>query len=132
MVQKQEIASRLWLIICLAGLLLALSIWFSLLIKGKNKALNQQREEIEKLIVKQEEVIEIRTNELLSSKKAISRYTFLNSHEIRTPLSKVLSIINLSNQEDLGGDAFFKSLKISAEELEVAIREISNELNKGS
>lgn len=131
-VQKQEIASRLWLIIILIGLLLAMSIWFSFSIKRKNEVLNKQREKIDKLIIRQKETIETRTTELLSSKNAISRYAFLNSHELRAPLSKVLSIINLSDQEDIGGDAFFKSLKISAEELEVAIREISNELNKGS
>lgn len=130
--EKQEMASRLWLIISFVGLLITLSILFSFSLKRKNKSLKNQRLKIDKLMVMQEEVIELRTSELLSSKNTISRYAFHNTHELRAPLSKIQGIINFSNKEDIGGEDFFRSLKVSAEELELAIREISSALHKKS
>lgn len=127
--EKQE-TFRLLLIIIFTILLLAVSIGFLLAINQKNKALNIQRKKIQELIALQEETIENRTSELLSTKNIISRYAFLNSHELRGPLARILSLIYLSEKQDIDQAKFISTLKESANELEEAVRKIGNELDK--
>ncbi len=122
--------SLLIMIILFILLIMGVIVRAYVLIKRKNKILNKQQNEIEKLTIRQKEIIEMRTAELLSTKDVISRYAFLNSHELRAPLARILGVIHLSDKQDLDQDTFIKSLKISAEELEVAVSKISDELNR--
>ncbi|MEM9856923.1 MAG: tetratricopeptide repeat protein [Bacteroidota bacterium] len=127
---KQTAQFRLLTILVFVAIILIVTLWYYRQIKIKNSILNKQRQEIQELNRQQQDIIEMRTAELLSTKDLISRYAFLNSHELRAPLARILGIIHLSDKKGLDEDTFIKSLKDSAHELDEAVRKISDELNK--
>lgn len=128
--QKQLAQWRLTIVLIFIGIILIITLWYFKSLKKKNQVLERQRQEIEAFNEKQKEIIEMRTTELLSTKNIISRYAFLNSHELRGPLARILGMIHLSDKQEIDQDTFIKSLKLSAQELESAVRKISDELNK--
>lgn len=128
--KKQLDQSRLIIILLFTSVVLLVIFWYFVLLKRKNNALQKQQQEIEQRTLGQQEVIEMRTAELLSTKDVISHYAFLNSHELRAPLAKILGIVYLSDQMNVQENTFIKSLKTSAKELEEAVKKINKELTK--
>jgi tetratricopeptide (TPR) repeat protein len=130
--QKQLAQWRLIFVLIFIGIILLITLGYFLSSKKKNQVLESQRQEIEVLNAKQNEIIQMRTTELLSSKDIISRYAFLNSHELRGPLARILGMIHLSDSEAMDQETFIKLLKTSATELDEAVRKIGKELNENS
>lgn len=128
----QEQRSQFQLIIFLSSLVLILLVvvWFLLSFHKKNKALLQQQESLQALLHSQKAIIEEKTKAIISSKKAISDYSFLNSHELRAPLAKILSITYLFDEIKTQKEFLFDALKSSAKELEKAAEKIMEELPK--
>lgn len=131
LIEKKQVAqSQLIIILLFIVIALLVITWYFVLLKRKNNALQKQQQEINKLTAGQQEIIEMRTAELLSTKNVISRYAFLNSHDLRAPLAKILGIVYLTDKLDVQEETFMKSLKVSAKELEEAVKKINNELTK--
>lgn len=128
--QEEEETARMYLIIALLAIMIIICIFLYLHLKRKNTLLQNQRQEIDHLMVLQKEVIEARTVQLLSNKHAISDYTFLNTHELKEPLQKIIDIVNVTDAETLDKASSLQSVKSSAEELETAIQKINRALHK--
>lgn len=112
--------------------ILLVLLYALLILRKKNTELKVQSEKIADLISEKEDIIRMRTEELLSSKSVIVRYAFLNSHELRGPLARMMGIIHLASEKAITEKEFIEKLKESADEVDRAVRKISDELDSPS
>ncbi|MFD1095431.1 histidine kinase [Salegentibacter chungangensis] len=99
----------------------------------KNRSLSKaldtiqlQNEKIQKIVDNQKQIIEERTQEILSQNEKLLRISALNSHNVREPLSRIQGIIQLFDVLDdkTCREELIPKLKISADEMDKVLQEV--------
>lgn len=109
-------------------------------IKSKNEELRASEEE---LLTSQEELkvinenlnnlVNERTQILLSQNKTLINHAYISAHKVRSPLARILGLVNLINREielNKDGKDLLYHLDLSANELDDILREVRVELSK--
>ena len=103
---------------------------------GVNERQNQQLENQQLLLSNQNQELEKRVKErtefLTEQNHTLAEYAFMNSHVLRAPVSRIRGLLNLLNMPLSSRDetAIKKHLTECAEELDQAVRTISDKLNE--
>ncbi len=99
------------------------------------KIIQEQNEEIQKIVENQQEIIEDRTKEIVAKNKKLLHISALNAHNVREPLSRIQGLIQLF---DLFDDQQIRTevipkLEESAQEMDHVLQEVismaTNELS---
>lgn len=96
------------------------------------KELDEKNNIITSINRNQKKIIEERTKEIAIKNKALLEISVLNAHDVREPLSRILGLINMidDEQEEEIIKEVIPLLKISAEDLDVALKNVINRATK--
>ena len=98
-------------------------------IESQAQALRRLNEKLQELNRSLETRIDERSKQLLLQNQKLSEYVFVNAHKLRAPVASILGLINLLQQVDPNEQPqMIEHLKTCADQLDVIIREISNDL----
>jgi len=96
----------------------------------QNKEIRSQQEEILALNNQLESIVEQRTHQLLIRNKRIQEYAFSNSHRVRAPLARILGLCQLAAIGVDDKKKLFELIDVSAQELDVIVREMNRILKE--
>ena len=97
----------------------------NLKVEAKNKELEENRQEIERIQTHLQQIIEERTKEIEIENERMVDYAFINAHLVRAPLANMLGLSDLVDSDDPN----FKELKEKIVELDKTVRKIGGVLS---
>lgn len=143
-IQRRYVAGMLVLAIILIGALIQLARSHRrkdqalTTIQEQKSKLHQQARTLEQVYgqlknhnERLEREVRERTCELERRNTQLEQYAFMNSHKVRAPLVRIMSLVHLMQEEDIGKDeeeTYKAHLLASADELDAVIKQIAHQL----
>lgn len=99
-------------------------------ITAQNEELMQSEENLSKLNLHLESLVEERTRKIREQNEVLLKYAYTNAHHVRGPLARVLGLIEISRMKtDLDFPWFFEKVENEAKAIDLILKRIANDFD---
>jgi signal transduction histidine kinase len=97
-------------------------------IAAQNEELMQSEENLSRVNLHLENLVEERTKKIREQNEALLKYAYANAHHVRGPVARVLGLIEISKMKtDLDFPWFFEKVENEAKTIDTILKRIAND-----
>lgn len=99
-------------------------------IEAQNEELIQSQDKLNEFNIHLEQLVNTKTQNIVEKNKALLKYAYANAHHVRGPVARLLGLVRLSKIDpEVNYPLLFSKIECEAKEMDIVIKEISDELN---